>query len=555
MSASPSPRNPQIEEAIRELKRRARCRESLHSFAMNIEIPTVIYGDSGPLCPDEDLMGPARAYMALHHALILDLLQRTIDKPGGFGRCMIFAPPGAAKSMYTSVITPAWVMGRSPKTRLILASYGGKIAEKQSKRVQDICRQQAYRDMWYEEPRLKTEAVGDWSLSNGSEFMALGLTGGITGNRAAGLIIDDPIAGREEADSEAERQNILDAYTDDAKTRLLEGAWIAFIMTRWNEQDLAGSILPDDYDGRSGMVMCKDGMEWEILNLEAKCERHDDPLGRKIGEYIWPEFYSPKHWQQFEFANGPEASRVWSSLYQQRPTPQGTGRLTMEALVATLYKEGEQPLRLGKIGAGDYAVTKGKNDFTELGVFGMDANGCLWERDWYSKQIDSGEAAIETLNMISKHRLYCWYNEGGVIDKAMAPLLNLEMRLRVRGGPDPRNPEIIRPPDRTCIADFRTVPSTADKIAKVAAFVGLVLNGLVRFRDNANSRRIFGQLIAGAAGRHDDAHDVCGLVGRVVNLFPMAVEPPPPPPEDIKPFTLAWLEYEEPDRSKEVCYR
>jgi hypothetical protein len=544
----------EVSAALRELRRRARARESLHTFALSIEIPTVIYPNTGPMCPDEDMLAPARELMALHHALILDVLQRCVTKEGGFGRCMIFAPPGTAKSMYTSVITPAWVMGRSPKTRIILGSYGADIAEKQSRRVQDIVRQEYYRQLFLENPKVRTEAAGDWSMTNGSEMLALGITGGVTGNRANGLIIDDPIAGREEADSEANRKKVLDAYTDDCKSRLLEGAWIALIMTRWHEQDLAGSILPDDYDGRSGVIRCKDGMDWEVLNLQAKCERHDDPLGRKPGEYIWPEYYSPKHWHQYELATGNEAARAWDSLYQQRPTPRGDGRFTMEMLESTLYKPGTQPVRLAKVGAGDYAVTPGKNDFTELGVFGMDINGVLWEVDWWHEQCDTGVSADKTLDLVALHRIPMWFHEGGPIDKAMSPLINLRMRQRARGGEpyiDEAGNAALSKPDRRVIADMRALPSQSNKTDKVATFKGMVNAGMVRFRDNANSRRIFAQLIAGSAGRHDDAHDVCGLIGRAVDQFPLAAPEPVPEATPLKAFSAAWLEYEEPSKAGE----
>jgi hypothetical protein len=533
-----------VRAALRELKRRARARESLHSFALNIEIPTVTYPNTGPLCPDEDILGPARDYMARHHALILDVLQRCMSTP--FGRCMIFAPPGTAKSMYTSVIAPAWEMGRKPKTRIILTSYGDDLAEKQSGRIHDIVSQERYRNLWPEAPRLASKAVGDWSLTNGSEMLAKGITGGITGNRANGLIVDDPIAGREEADSEAMRKKIKDAYNDDAKTRLLEAGWIAFIMTRWHEQDLAGSILPDDYDGRSGFIKCKDGAIWEVLNLQAKCERHDDPLGRQPGEYIWPEYYTPQHWQQFEFSDD---QRGWDSLYQQRPAPRGDGRFTMEMLESTYYDPGRQPARLTYVGAGDYAVTPGKNDFTELGVFGVDVNGVLWEVDWWHEQCDTGKSADETLNMISRWRIRMWFNEGGPIDKAMGPLLNLRMRQRA-SGMDFDEEGNRKAPDHRVLADIRVLTSSSSKTDKIATFKGLVNAGMVRFRKGANSKRIFGQLIAGTAGRHDDAHDVCGLIGRAIDQVPRTFPAPEPAAADIKPMTVEWLEYEEPQNPR-----
>jgi phage terminase large subunit-like protein len=509
-----------VAAALRELKRRARARESLHTYALSVDIPTVPF--DAP-CPDEDLLGPARYAMAPHHAMILDVLQRTMTRH--MGRCMIFAPPGSAKSLYTSVLAPTWYMGRKPGSRIILGSFNHTVAERQSRRAMQICAQQKYRDIWPEAPTLEREAASDWTLSNKSNMLALGMTGGVTSNRADGLIFDDPIAGREDADSEQMRQKTLDAYKDDWMTRLLPGAWIAFIMTRWHEADLAGSILPDDYDGRSGMVRCKDGLDWEILNIQAKCERADDPLGRQPGEYLWPEFYSEAHWKMFEDATGPEAARTWSSLYQQRPAPQGSGRF--DEKMFDFYKPGSQPPLLAYVGAGDYAVTEGKNDFTELGVFGVDPEGGLWEVDWAHGQWNTGDSTEKTIDLMKKWKLPMFFNEGGVIDKAMGPLINLRMR------------------QRRVYCDRRAMPSMQDKVAKCSSFQGRAATGMVHFRDNANSRRVVGQLVALPAGRHDDAADVCGLIGRAIDVHIIPRTKTEKKRNDLKPFSVQWLEWQE----------
>ena len=57
-------------------------------------------------------------------------------------------------------------------------------------------------------------------------------------------------------------------------------------------------------------------MDWDVLCLPAKCELPNDPLGRLVGEYLWPEWFGPEHWAQFE-----SYPITWASLYQQRPSP------------------------------------------------------------------------------------------------------------------------------------------------------------------------------------------------------------------------------------------
>lgn len=142
------------------------------------------------------------------------------------------------------------------------------------------------------------------------------------------LIIDDPIKGREDADSPTMRQKTWDAYQDDLLTRLKPGGKQLIIGTRWHEDDLMGRLLPETWDGESGPVTGRTGERLHVLCLEAECTRTDDPLGRQIGEFLWPDWFPAARWQQ-EKARG---SRRWASLYQQRPKP-AEGALIQRAWV------------------------------------------------------------------------------------------------------------------------------------------------------------------------------------------------------------------------------
>jgi len=308
------------EQAAGELLRRQRARASLVEFSQSIEIPGVPLVD----IKDDDLTtettyAPVESRIAKHHLLLLQALQRCVETPRG--RLLVHMPPGSAKSTYASVVMPAWAMGRQKNTQIILASYGTSIAAKQSRKVRAIMRDPRYTSIWPEKPILLDDqrAVDDWQLTNGSSMMAAGLLAGITGNRADGIIIDDPVANREQADSPTIREKTYNEYIDTAMTRAKPRMWVVIIMTRWSESDLAGMILPENYSGESGLIKCRDGQTWEVLSVPAEAEREDDPLGRKVGEFLWPEWFSREHWSTWR--DNPRAARTWSALYQQRPAP------------------------------------------------------------------------------------------------------------------------------------------------------------------------------------------------------------------------------------------
>lgn len=300
--------------AARELLRRRRGRASLLGYANAIEIPGKPVDDD----PEAWLFRPVETGVAAHHRLMLEAIERTFARR--HGRLMLFLPPGSAKSTYASVVAPTYYMGQRPDARIILASYGSDLARRHGRRARQVVRSAGYASLFGCSPTASTSAADEWALTNGSEYLAGGILSGITGNRAHGLIIDDPVRGREQADSPTIRAKTWDAYNDDLLTRLIPGGFVILVQTRWHEDDLAGRLLPKGYAGQSGQIECADGKTWEVLNLPAQAERPDDPLGRAVGDYLWPEWFDEQHWETFK-----RQSRTWAALFQQRPRPDEGG--------------------------------------------------------------------------------------------------------------------------------------------------------------------------------------------------------------------------------------
>ena len=232
-------------------------------------------------------------------------------------RVMLMMPPGSAKSTYASVVFPTWVMGEEKAFETILTGWGDPICRRHGKRARQICGSPQYRALFSQQVDPNTRAAEDWQLTNFSSYKSSGIQAGISGFRTHGLIWDDMIKGRQDADSQTVRNTVWNEYVDSARSRKTPMAWEVGVGTRWHEDEHMGRILPEGYNGKSGFMECRDGNVWLVLCFAAECERLDDPLGREPGEMIWPEWFDEDYWQDKR-----RNPRSWASLYQQRPAPE-----------------------------------------------------------------------------------------------------------------------------------------------------------------------------------------------------------------------------------------
>lgn len=239
-----------------------------------------------------------------HHRLIADALKKVAI--GTCKRLMVFMPPRHGKSMLTSEYFPAWYLGRNPKHQVITATYAQGLADDFGRKVRNIMAGDIYHEVFpHSTMSDDSQAANRLHTTQGGAYYAVGAGGPITGRGAHLLVIDDPIKGREDAESETMRNRLKDWYTSVARTRLMPGGAIVIIQTRWHEDDLAGWLLREhSHEG------------WEIINLPAIAEVGDQ-INRIEGEALWPSAYPLKDLESIRLAIGP---RDWASLYQQRPS-------------------------------------------------------------------------------------------------------------------------------------------------------------------------------------------------------------------------------------------
>lgn len=698
-----------------------------------------------------------------HHLLWLDCLQQVED--GKIKRLMGLLPPGSGKSIYTSVVFPTHVMGRFPRHNVIVASYGSELPRKFGRRARSMTQQALYKRIFDHTLSEESKAADEWALTNGSEWMAAGILTGITGNRADGVIWDDLIKGREQADSPIVRQKTWEAYVDDLLTRKKPKAWeigitcmvgdtkvlmsdgtekdlrhikcgdrvasyyegkivvskvlnwrncgpdnvftiktssgklvtansrhpflveregsaqwvrlknlnvgdrvlrvsggsgktsnvknvtnqlnavvfatnitgngggekalghrptimercvtgtygtatalTAVIMkkclrlkrdfvqfakglpagtilstgeetcaltiatrqekcggfsaipattwlekellpayckqqssiyeivhdeiasiepagyedvfdvqiehtenfiansfvshnTRWHEDDVAGRILPENYNGESGLIQCRDGNEWYVVCLPAECERDDDILGRKKGDILWPEWFTKEMFAPFK-----RNPRTWSSLYQQRPAPD-SGTLFKSEWLKTYEQNpdngmpmGMKPGDLNVYGASDYAVSDGRENYTVHIVIGLDNHQNMYLLDLWRDQKSSDVWVEAFIDLCKKWKPLGWAEEAGQINLGVGPFLVKRMR------------------ERQCYVARAQFSSTKSKAMRAQSIIGrMAMKGLYCPFGAPWFAEFRRELLLFDAGKNDDQVDALGLIGQVLD--------------------------------------
>lgn len=389
---------------------------------------------------------------------------------------MVCMPPGSAKSTYCSWLFPAWYVGRNPSHSLISASHNDDLAWLFGRKVRNMVRSPQHGALFRTKLAPDLSGAGEWETSEGGQYFASGILGSMAGHRADLGTIDDPIPSRRQADSDTYRKRCWDAYINDFVPRLKPHAARLLVTTRWHDDDLAGRCL----DKEAGL--------WHLLSIPMVAEP-GDRLGRQPGERLWPEWFT-----EAMVDDAKRDTRAWNALYQQQPAAMEGDYFKFD-----WFGEYDQPPgQLNIYGASDYAVSDGAGDYTEHGIFGVDAWSNVYVLDWWREQSASDRWIESQCDMILRHEPLIWFGEGGVIRKAVEPFL------------------LKRMTERRAFCRLEWLAPIGDKPVRARPFQALASMGKVFFPAAPTSWKadLIGQLLRFPAGRFDDGVDVCSLLGR-----------------------------------------
>jgi hypothetical protein len=416
------------------------------------------------------------------HRVICEQLDRVVR--GEVDRLLLLCPPQHGKSQITSRRFPAYILGHDSRREIISASATADLAEGFGRDVRNCIASPEYRNVFPATMLAEdSQAKGKWNTNEGGGYYSVGVGGQLFGRGGMGLI-DDPFGSWADAQRESKRQEVWEWYRGTFYNRIRPGQPIIVIQHRMHEDDLVGHLLEQ---------VNKGGDRFEVVELPAHL---DAPP--------WVERYDRPALERIKANTDP---RQWAALYMQNPTPDEGTFFKREWF--TFYKA--PPERLHRYTTGDFAVTEGDGDFTEIATHGYAPDGVLYlgMDGWYGQT--SADKWIEALiDQVERNKPFAFFGEGGPIRRSIEPFLIRRMRER----------------KKACRLEW--LPATADKPTMARPLQAMASMGKVKLPDNDYGQRLLNQFLTFPAGKFDDAVDMASLMARAIDQAHPAVLTTPP---------------------------
>lgn len=247
-----------------------------------------------------------------HHEIIANALQRFMKWETK--KLILQTPPRSGKSrMIQEAI--AWAFGTMENTEILYTWHSISLLESFSRNIRDRVNSVEYKALFSDRMKADNWAISDWGMTNGNKLMIYGVGWWITGKWWHRLIIDDPYATRQDAESDTIRKRVEEWYDSTFLSRRHNSdAWICLIMQRWREDDLVWYILEKESD-------------WEIVKIPAISEdwesfwesRFPVPFLEEMRKNIGDYFFSSQYQQEPFTESGWDFKRDYFQYYEDIP--------------------------------------------------------------------------------------------------------------------------------------------------------------------------------------------------------------------------------------------
>lgn len=302
---------------------------------------------------------------------------------------IVSVSPQHGKSRLLSVRAIAWLIGAKPGLHIAITGFSGDLLADFVGEIKRIVENPRYFLIFGDvKPMAGHDRSNDIIFTNGSNLQARSCGSKLTGRRVDWLVVDDPHAGREEAESPAMRRRVHRWFFADCLSRISQNAKIFLVATRWHPEDLIGHVT-----GEEGTRQLVDAgyEDWifEHTNLAAIAESDNDPLGRKAGEALFPEQ------RPLQFLLGIKAmmpSYEWDSQYMGKPRTASGDQVDVSNIRSITINE--VPSNVEWVMAWDLAITEKQSADYTAGAL------CAIRYEW----IDAQEWSDITKSMVAKRK-------------------------------------------------------------------------------------------------------------------------------------------------------
>ena len=374
-------------------------------------------------------------------------------------KLVVQAPPQHGKSMQV-VDLIAWIAGRNPDLKTIYTSFSERLGVRANLQLQRLYTTPIYQRVFPRTKIGKSRAIADGATATRNRelleysgkdgfFRNTTVSGSITGESLDLGVIDDPIKGRQDANSKTIRDKAWDWFTDDFFTRFSEEAGLLCILTRWHIDDPIGRLLKR-YKGV------------RLLSYPAIAER--DEKHRKEGEALFPEHKSLEFLKERKDVMD---SHSWLSLYQQSPVQKG-GEIIKGAWFGR-YKA--LPDMKWRACFGDTALkAKQSSDYQVAECWGLGIDGNLYLIDLMREKFEAYELERRFPDFWTKQKASTngRLRYFGIEDKASGTDLIQRMQKTIK----PRIP-------------VKAIPRSIDKYTRVMDILGYIESGHVMIPESA----------------------------------------------------------------------
>lgn len=396
-------------------------------------------------------------------------------------RLAVSVAPRHSKSQTTSILFPAWYLGKHPNHKIIIATHTADLAVKMSRKVRNLLQTPYYQEIFPEtEIASDAKAAGAWNTTKGGEYFAVGAGGAVAGHGGHLVLVDDPLSEQDLMSGNLDiLDNVYNWFMTGPRTRLQPDAGICVLHTRWHQRDLIGRLVKD-------MTMNPDADQYEVFEFPAILNG-DTPEAKSLWPEMWPIDALLK-------TKASIAPWIWNANYMQNPT--GAESTLIQKAWFQSWESDDPPKCEFIIMSLDAAVeAKTRSDFNALQVWGVFFNEDTNRNEIILLDAIKRRLEFPELKVLCAEQAQEWEPDSFIIE-AKANGAPLFQELRRTGAP---------------VQAYIPHRGTGDKIARVNSVSDIIKDGCVWVPETRWAEEFLEEVGSFPAGENDDAVDAMFL--------------------------------------------